>query len=48
MGVTGVAPNVQLMAVKILNDEGYGYTADIIRGINFAKRNGAKVINASF
>jgi hypothetical protein len=35
------------MAVKVLGDNGYGDTASIIRGINFATRNGAKVINAS-
>jgi|GEM_PF-3789930 len=35
------------MAVKVLNDNGSATTATIIRGINFAKYNGAKVINAS-
>ncbi len=46
-GVTGVAPNVQIMAVKVLDSGGAGDTITIIRGINFAKYNGAKVINAS-
>ncbi|MBX9809404.1 S8 family serine peptidase [Candidatus Gracilibacteria bacterium] len=48
IGLLGVAPNVSLMAVKILDDKGRGSTASIIRGINFAKYNGARVINASF
>ncbi len=47
-GITGVAPNVEIMAVKILDTHAEGTTADIIRGINFATKNGAKVINASF
>ncbi len=47
-GVAGVSPRLELMAVKVLDDSGYGDTASIIRGINFAKNNGAKVINASF
>jgi subtilisin family serine protease len=46
-GVVWVATNVKLMAVKVLDDEGYGDTASIIRGIYFAQKNGAKVINAS-
>ena len=46
-GVTGVAPDVEIMAVKILGKYGSS-TADVIRGINFATKNGAKVINASF
>jgi subtilisin family serine protease len=46
-GMVGVTPNVKIMAVKVLNDGGGGSTASIIRGINFAKHNGAKVINAS-
>jgi thermitase len=45
-GITGVAPNVQIMAVKVLGKYG-GTTAAIIRGINFATKNGAKIINAS-
>jgi subtilisin family serine protease len=45
-GVTGVAPYVEIMAVKVLSKYG-GTSVDIIRGINFATKNGAKVINAS-
>lgn len=45
--VAWVSPRVKFMAVKVLDDNGYGTTEDIIRGINFAKNNGAKVMNAS-
>lgn len=44
-GTVGVSPNVSLMAVRICG-EGCS-TSAIIRGINFAKYNGAKVINMS-
>lgn len=44
-GIIGVAPNVKIMALK-------GYqplpTNQAVKGINFAKYNGAKVINASW
>jgi subtilisin family serine protease len=45
-GIVWIAPNVTLMAVKVCNN--WCSTSDIIRGINFARYNGAKVINASF
>jgi len=38
-GIIGIAPNIQLMAVKIFDDNGQGTTASVIRGINFAKYN---------
>lgn len=44
-GTVGVSPNVSLMAVRICGEE--CPTSAIIRGINFAKYNGAKVINMS-
>lgn len=47
-GVTGIAKNVEIMAVKVFDKYGSTTTANIIRGINFATKNGAKVINASF
>ncbi len=46
-GIIGIAPNIQLMAVKIFDDNGQGTTASVIRGINFAKYNWARIINAS-
>ncbi len=46
MGVTGVSPNVSLMPLRVC-DAGGCSTAAIVRAINFARLNGAKVINAS-
>ncbi|MDY0097151.1 MAG: S8 family serine peptidase [Candidatus Dojkabacteria bacterium] len=42
-GVAGVAPEAEIMALKTNLT-----TAQIIKAINFAERNGAKIINASF
>lgn len=47
-GITGVAWNVKLMACKFLDSDGYGYTSDAIESIDYARRMGAQVINASF
>lgn len=48
VGISGVAWNVQLMAVKILNYAGSGFTSDAIRGLNFAVSRGAKIANNSW
>lgn len=47
-GVTGVAWNVKLMACKFLAADGYGFTSDAVEAIDYARRMGAHVINASF
>jgi subtilisin family serine protease len=44
----GVAWQVQLMACKFLNAEGFGFTDDAITCIDFAVRKGARVLNASW
>ncbi|HVU24983.1 MAG TPA: S8 family serine peptidase [Opitutus sp.] len=44
----GIAWKVQLMAVKVLNSQGYGYDSEISAGIDYAVEHGAKVINASY
>ena len=46
-GVTGVAPDVNLMPVRVLDDNGNGYLEDVRRGIIWAAENGAHVINLS-
>lgn len=46
-GTVGVSPNVAIMPIRVCGEWGCSTDA-IIRGINFAKNNGAKVINASF
>ncbi len=47
-GVIGVAPEAQLMSVKVLSELlGYGEDGWIIEGIKYAADSGAKVINMS-
>jgi len=47
IGVAGVAPQAQIMAVRVLDGDGGGDSADIVDGILFAAANGATVINMS-
>ncbi|HAC65800.1 MAG TPA: peptidase S8 [Cyanothece sp. UBA12306] len=47
VGVTGIAYNAEIMAVKVLDDSGYGTYKDIADGIYYAVDNGADVINMS-
>jgi len=46
-GVTGLAYGARIMPLRVLDSRGVGDAADIARGIRFAARNGAKVINLS-
>lgn len=46
-GINGVAKNASIIAVKVLNASGYGYTSDLIKGIEFAVKNKAKIISLS-
>ena len=46
-GVAGVAPAARVLAVKVLDRSGSGTDRSVARGICFAVRNGAKVINLS-
>ena len=54
-GTVGVAPNVGIMPIKVLDSEGYGDVSDIAAGINFAvdpdgdpnTDDGADIINLS-
>lgn len=47
IGVAGVAPNVKVMAVKVLNAKGGGGLFAIARGIKYAVDHGAKIVNLS-
>jgi thermitase len=47
LGVAGVAPEAQVMAVRVLDGDGSGSTADIAAGIDYAAQHGADVINMS-
>jgi subtilisin family serine protease len=48
IGVMGHAPRVKIMALKFLGKSGSGYTSDAVKAIDYAVRNGAKVINNSW
>ncbi len=48
IGIIGVAPKAQVMAVKGLNDQGQGTNADLAAALVYAAENGANVINASW
>ncbi|MGL5080802.1 MAG: S8 family serine peptidase [Microcoleaceae cyanobacterium] len=47
IGITGVAPNAQIMSIRVLDEEGFGKVSDAIAGIQYAVENGADVINLS-
>jgi subtilisin family serine protease len=46
-GIAGVAPAAQIMAVRVLDGDGSGTTAEIAAGIDYAADNGADVLNMS-
>ncbi|MFH1890901.1 MAG: S8 family serine peptidase [Candidatus Kuenenbacteria bacterium] len=48
IGITGVAWNAKIMALRVLNGAGLGNTFDVARAIDYARKNGANVINLSF
>lgn len=46
--IKGVAPEAELMAVKVCSDSGYCYDDDVADGIIYAVDNGANIISMSF
>ncbi|MEL7036640.1 MAG: S8 family serine peptidase [Cyanobacteria bacterium J06592_8] len=46
-GVTGVAPNAQIMPVQVMDEMGYSTPSTVASGIYYAVANGADVINMS-
>jgi subtilisin family serine protease len=47
VGVAGVAWNVRIMPVKVLDNEGNGWYSDMIEGIQYAVGHQARVVNMS-
>jgi subtilisin family serine protease len=47
LGIAGVAWQVQLMAGKCFNSSRIGYDSDIIACMDYARTNGARIVNAS-
>ncbi len=52
-GISGVAQNVQIMALKVFRPNGYGYTSDILEALDYVSKqidNGVNIvaINASY
>jgi subtilisin family serine protease len=47
IGVAGVAPDAQIMPVRVLDSEGSGSSDDIVKGIRWAADHNADVINMS-
>jgi serine protease len=48
VGVTGLAYGARIMPVRVLDAAGYGDIVAISRGVRWAVRNGAQIINLSF
>jgi subtilisin family serine protease len=47
VGVSSVAPEAQVLPVRVLDDDGGGFSDDVVAGIDYAIANGAHVINLS-
>ncbi|MCB0418076.1 MAG: S8 family serine peptidase [Bdellovibrionaceae bacterium] len=47
-GASGVAPDAQIMALRFINEKGQGDTASAVQVVDYAVKNGAKIISASW
>lgn len=47
VGIAGVSWGTRIMPVRVLDDNGSGYTTSVVQGIRWAYQHGAKVINLS-
>ena len=45
---TGIAPGAKVMAIKIMDDTGYGGDEQLIEGFEFALEHGADILSCSF
>ena len=48
IGVSGIAWSVKIMALKFMDSTGSGMLSDAVAAIDYARANGAKIINASW
>ncbi len=48
IGISGVAPNIKIMALRFISEKGSGTTADAVKAIRYAVDNGAKVLSNSW
>ncbi len=48
IGVVGVAPDVIIYALKVLDAQGNGYTSDVISALQWSMNNGIHVVNNSY
>ena len=46
-GLRGVAPGVELYAIKVLDQDGYGFHSNLIKGIEWAIEHSVDIINLS-
>ena len=47
-GVAGVAPNVEIMALRFLNSQGKGFTSDAVAALEYALDHGVEITNNSW
>jgi subtilisin family serine protease len=47
LGITGAAPGVKILPVRVLGSDGSGYYSDVAQGIKWAAQQGARVVNLS-
>lgn len=48
LGIAGVGQKIKIMALNVQSADGHFYSSNIVKAIDFAIKNGAKVINASY
>jgi subtilisin family serine protease len=46
-GVAGMAPGLQIMPLRILNERGGGWISDLVDALDYARQHGARIVNLS-
>jgi len=47
IGIAGIAWNSKIMPIKVMQSSGFGSSSDIANGVNYARLNGATILNLS-